>query len=172
MYFCTSTTTITENDLIADSSYSNYKRVLKSKYRQALIIQFWSTMRSVIQSDFYIKHLGTYALNTGHLTKQELTRQQNESHDQQHPPVLESQQLPQIQVDDDSSSLSPNSLNNSGSKIDTSVNTGITEAKSGNVSTPGVPNRSPLRSGIPLFYRLPTNSNNPLPSKQSPVRLK
>jgi len=157
---------------MSDSINSGNKRVLTSKYRQALITRFWSAMRLIVQSDLLIKHLGTYSPNTGHLTKQELSRQQNESHDrQQHPPVLENQPSPQIQVDD-LSSLSPNSLNNSVPKIDTSVNIGITEAKSGIVSIPGVPNRSPLRSGIPLFYRPPTSSNNPLALKQSQVRLK
>lgn len=154
-------------------SSPNNHRIVTSKYRQALIARFWSTMRSIVQADLLIKHLETYSSSTGHLTKHEL-RQQNENHErQQPPPALDNQQSPQIQQTDDStSSPSPNSTNTSVSKIDTSVSTVVTEAKSGNVLIPGVPNRSPLRNGIPLFYHPPTNTNTPPALKQSQVRLK
>lgn len=169
-----STTTITKNnDLMPGGSSPNNHRIVTSKYRQALIARFWSTMRSIVQADLLIKHLETYSSSTGHLTKHEL-RQQNENHErQQPPPALDNQQSPQIQQTDDStSSPSPNSTNTSVSKIDTSVSTVVTEAKSGNVLIPGVPNRSPLRNGIPLFYHPPTNTNTPPALKQSQVRLK
>lgn len=167
-----STTTITKNnDLMPGGSSPNNHRIVTSKYRQALIARFWSTMRSIVQADLLIKHLETYSSSTGHLTKHEPLRQQNENHERQQPPsTLDNQQSPQIQQTDDStSSLSPNSTNTSVSKIDVSVSTVVTEAKSGNVLIPGVPNRSPLRNGIPLFYHPPTN---PPVLKQNQVRLK
>lgn len=156
----------------------NTPRIVTSKYRQALIARFWSTMRSIVQADLLIKHLETYSPNTGHLSDYNISdqsRQQNENHDQQHSLKFENQQSPQIQPIDDSNNLSPNSLSVSVSKMSTSittVNTGITEAKSANILIPGVPSRSPLRSGIPLFYNPSTNSNILFPLKQSQVRLK
>lgn len=170
-----STSTITKNnDLMPGGSSPNNYRIVTSKYRQALIARFWSTMRSIVQADLLIKHLETYSSSTGHLTKHEL-RQQNENHErqQQPPSTLDNQQSPQMQQTDDStSSLSPNSTNTSVSKTDSSAGTVVAEAKSGNVLIPGVPNRSPLRNGIPLFYHPPTNSNTPPTLKQSQVRLK
>lgn len=161
-----------------DGSSLNTPRVVTSKYRQALIARFWSTMRSIVQSDLLIKHLETYSPNTGHLSDYsncEQSKQQNENHDQLQTLKIENQLSPQIQPIDDTNSLSPNSINASVSKMSTSqttVNTGITEAKSANIVVPGVSSRSPLRSGIPLFYNPSTNSNASFPSKQSQVKLK
>jgi hypothetical protein len=150
------------------------QRIVTSKYRQALIARFWSTMHSIVQTDLLVKHLETYSPSTGHLNdfnNCNTSNQQNKNHDRQQPVKQESPVSPQIQQTEDSSK-SPNSSNNINSKADIAVNTGTKEAKSVNFSASGVPNRSPLRSGMPLFYHLPTNSNTSFSVKQNQVKLK
>lgn len=166
------TTTIMKNtDYMPDRSPA---RVISSVYRQALIARFWSTMRSIIHTDLLIKHLETYSPSTGHLfDKYNQTKQQTENHDRSQPLKLE---IPpataQIQEIDDIS-LSPINLNSIIAKIEMTVKAEAAEAKSTvNLSIPGAPNRSPLRSGMPLFYHLPLNSNNYFSLKQNQIKLK
>lgn len=156
-------------DLLSDGSSNIAPRIVSSKYRQALIARFWSTMRSIVQTDMLIKHLETYSPSTGHLSDYNncnKSRKQNENYDLLQHQKVESPIIPQIQQTDDSS---PNILNTGISKTDST--TGTTESKTTNFSTAGVPNRSPLRSGMPLFYHLPTNSNS-FSIKQCQVKLK
>lgn len=167
------TTTITKNtDLIPDRSST--QRVFTSKYRQALIARFWSTMHSIVQTDLLVKHLETYSPSTGHLNDYSncnTSNQQNKTHDRQQLLKQESPVLPQIQQTEDLDK-SPNASNNSNPTTDTPANSGTKETKSVNFSASGVPNRSPLRSGMPLFYHLPTNSNTSFSVKQNQVKLK
>lgn len=157
-------------DLLPDEPSNNTPRIVSSKYRQALIARFWSTMRSIVQTDLLIKHLETYSPSTGHLidyNNSSFSRKQNENHNLQQPQKIESSLIQQI----DNSSQSPNILNFiSASKL-LDITIGVTESKTTNFSTAGIPNRSPLRSGMPLFYHLPTNSNS-FSIKQCQVKLK
>lgn len=149
-------------------------RVISSVYRQALIARFWSTMRSIVQTDLLIKHLETYSPNTGHLFDNiNQSKPQNENHDRSQPLNLEIPPVTtQIQEIDDIS-LSPINLNSIIAKIEMAVNTDASEAKSAvNLSVPGAPNRSPLRSGMPLFYHLPLNSNSYFSLRQNQIKLK
>lgn len=82
------------------------------------------------------------------------------------------QKTPQIQQINDSSQISSNETNSILNMDLTQLNTGTKEAKSVNFTGSGVPNRSPLRSGMPLFYQLPTNSNTSFALKQNQVKLK
>lgn len=167
------TTTITKNtDLIPDRSST--QRVVTSKYRQALIARFWSTMHSIVQTDLLVKHLETYSPSTGHLNDYNncnASNQQNTNHDRQQPLKQENPVSSQIQQTEDSNK-SPNSSTNSNPKAEIPANTGTKEAKSVNFSASGIPNRSPLRSGMPLFYHLPINSNTSFSVKQNQVKLK
>lgn len=170
--FAAVTTTITKNtDYMPDRSPV---RVISSVYRQALIARFWSTMRSIIHTDLLVKHLETYSPHTGHLfDKYNRLKQQTENHDRSQPLKLE---IPpataQIQEIDDIS-LSPINFNSIIARVEMKVKAEAAEAKSTvNLSIPGAPNRSPLRSGMPLFYHLPLNSNNYFSLKQNQVKFK
>jgi len=134
--------------MLPDRPSTSSKKVVTSKYRQALIARFWSTMRSIVQADMLIKHLETYSPSTGYLCDKKFESQQ-------------------VQQRDEASSLSPNSINTSTTKIDTTLNTGKTDAK----STTRAINQCLLRSGTPLFYYLPTNSNVSFSFKHSQVKL-
>lgn len=166
-----STTITKKNDLVQDRLSTSVQKTVTSKYRQALIARFWSTMRSIVQTDLLVKHLETYSPSTGHLLVNYTSNQpvkENENHDQQE---SENQLTEQIQQTDDSNKNSSN-LNND-LKSDTTVNvTATTETKSVKFSASEVPNRSPLRSGMPLFYHLPTNSNTTFSLKQTNVKSK
>lgn len=166
------TTTITKNsDLLPEiSTDTPTPRIVASKYRQALINRFWSTMRSIVQTDLLIKHLETYSPSTGHLFDYNSSHQNKENHDRQQQ-KYDNQPSPQLQQINDSN-LSPNILNNNFLNTDGTSNTGTGEGQSTNFSKSGVPNRSPLRSGMPLFYHLPTNSNTSFSLKQNQVKLK
>lgn len=211
IFFTTATTFANNTNFIPEYSYFSSPRRVNSKYRQALIARFWSTMRSIVQTDSLIKHLETYSPSTGHLIDCDISnqsRQQNENPDGQiyqkpegqlvleNQQILKSQQMqqtsqtpwveqisliqqtslvqktPQIQQINDSSQISSNENNNILNMDITQSNTGTKEAKSVNFTGSGVPNRSPLRSGMPLFYQLPTNSNTSFSLKQNQVKLK
>lgn len=183
----TATTTITRNlNLLPDRSYSSIEKKVTSKYRQALITRFWSTMHSIAQTDLLIKHLEAYSSSTGHLSNSDYCNQlieQNESQDQQlqkqenqqtveiepTSPVIQNLQVletPQIlQLDD--SSVIPSNLNSSNSKTDTVFSTEKTETNLLSFLTSEVPNKSPLYNGVPLFYYLITNSNTSFCLKQN-----
>lgn len=167
----TSTTITKKNDLVQDRLTTSAQKTVTSKYRQALIARFWSTMRSIVQTDLLVKHLETYSPNTGHLLVNYISNQpekENENHDVQ---KSENQITTKIQTTDDSNIKSGNLNNNL--KSDTTVNAGeVSETKSVKFSATEVPNRSPLRSGMPLFYHLPTNSNTSFSLKQTNVKLK
>lgn len=165
------TTTITKNsDLLPEiSTDTPTPRIVASKYRQALINRFWSTMRSIVQTDMLIKHLETYSPSTGHLFDYNSCHQNKENHERQQ--KFENQPTLQVQQISDFN-LSPSILNNNVLSTDSTSNTGTTETQSANFSKSGVPNRSPLRSGMPLFYHLPTNSNSSFSLKQNQVKLK
>lgn len=165
--------------MLPERSYSSIEQKVTSKYRQALIARFWSTMRSIAQTDLLVKHLESYSPSTGHLTKfencnqaieqneieeEQLPKQENQQVEQIEEPssqiiqnlqVLETTQILQL---DDSSVVSSN-LNSSDSKTDTVFGTEKAEAKLLSLLTSEVPKKSPLHSGVPLFYHLETNSN-------------
>lgn len=159
--------------------FNNTPRILTSKYRQALIARFWLTMRSIVQTDLLIKHLETYSPSTGYLNEYNInqTTQTNKNKNPQQTQKLESLSTPPTrQVDN--STLNPSSpiilsnLNNNILKTDKQLNTGITESKTINLSISGpvVPNKSPLRNGMPLFYQSTSNSNISFSLKQSQVK--
>lgn len=166
-----STTITKKNDLMSDRLSASTQKTVTSKYRQALIARFWSTMRSIVQTDLLIKHLETYSPSSGHLLVNYSCNQsekENKNHDSQ---KSENQLTIQIQQTDDSNKKSGNLNNNI--KTDTTVNTVVTtETKSVKFLASEVPNRSPLRSGMPLFYHLPTHSNTAFSLKQTNVKLK
>lgn len=168
------TTTITrKNILVHDRLSTNTQKTVNSKYRQALIARFWSTMRSIGQTDLLVKHLETYSSSTGHLLVVDNIPDNNEPGKENENPDLqksENQQTSPIKQTDDSS-IKLSNLNDVELKSDTIVNATATETKSVKFSASEVPNRSPLRSGMPLFYQLPTNSNT-FSVKQTPVKLK
>lgn len=150
-------------------------RVLTSKYRQALIARFWLTMRSIVQTDLLIKHLETYSPNTGYLneynTSQTTIIENNDPHQSR---KLETKIIQSIQQSDDSilSLSNPKVFSNLNNilKIDKQLNTSITELKTVDLSISGDPNRSPLRSGMPLFYQSTSISNSSFSLKQSQVK--
>lgn len=166
-----STTITKKNDLVQDRLTTNAQKTVTSKYRQALIARFWSTMRSIVQTDLLVKHLETYSPNTGYLLVNctcNQPKKENENHDVQ---KSENQTTTQIQQTDNSNKKS--SILNNNLKSDTKVNAAATtETKSVKFSASEVQNRSPLRSGMPLFYHLPTNSNTSFSLKQTNVKLK
>uniref|UniRef100_A0A2S2NRV9 Protein SZT2 n=1 Tax=Schizaphis graminum TaxID=13262 RepID=A0A2S2NRV9_SCHGA len=183
----TASTTITRNlNLLTDRSYSSLEKKVSSKYRQALITRFWSTMQSIAQTDLLIKHLEAYSPSTGHLMNSENFNQpieQNETQDKQFQKqknqqtvqieptsqVIQNLQVletPQILQLDDSSVISSN-LNSNNSKTDTVFSTEKTEANLLSFLTSEVPNKSPLHNGVPLFYYLVTNSNTSFCLKQN-----
>jgi len=179
----TATTTITRKlNLPPDRSYSSIEKKVTSKYRQALIARFWSTMRSIAQTDLLVKHLEAYSSNTGHLSildnynqsieqnevqDQQLKKQESQQTVQIEPSsqIIQNLQVleaPQILQFDDSSNLT-----NINSKKDTVFSTEKTETNLLSFLTSEIPNKSPLHSGVPLFYYLSTNSNTSFCLKQN-----
>ncbi|XP_050434218.1 uncharacterized protein LOC126841666 isoform X2 [Adelges cooleyi] len=136
-----------------------------SNYRQALITRFWSTMRSIGQTDLLVKHLETYSPSTGHLVDYN-SSSQTRQYEQQ---ILDNQQGQR----GDPLNISPSSPNSS-SKTDANkflANTVVAAATIANLSPTGIPNRSPLRSGMPLFYHLPTTTTTSALKQQLQVKL-
>jgi len=132
-------------------------------------------MRSIVQTDMLLKHLETYSPSTGHLIDYSICshpRKQNDNYDRKQL-KLEITVTPQIQ---DTVIFKPTNmnavLNNNMPKADMTLITGMSDVNSSNFLMSGIPNRSPLRSGMPLFYYLPTNSNTSFSLKQSQVKLK
>jgi len=149
-------------------------RIVSSKYRQALIARFWSTMRSIVQTDMLIKHLETYSPSTGHLIDYSvcLPRKRNENHDRKQLLKLDITVTPEMLEKAFSDPAGVNVVLNSHiHQVDETFITGMTEANSIHFFMSGVSDRSPLRSGMPLFY-LPSNSNTSFSLKQSQVKLK
>lgn len=172
----TATSSITnKSHLVRDRLSTNIQKTVSSKYRQALIARFWLTMRSIVQTDLLVKHLETYSLSTGHLLVDNILCNQSEKENEncclQKPENL---QNTQIQQTDDSGRKSSNLINiNLTTVNDTIINVAAkTESKSVKSLASEVSMRSPLRSGMPLFYHLPTNSNPAFSVKQTHSKLK
>lgn len=182
----TPTTTITRNLNLLPETYSSIESRVTSKYRQALIARFWLTMRSIAQTDLLIKHLEAYSPSTGHLNKPDNCNQPLEQNKDQQPRKQENQKIigsnlelssqvlqnlqiletPQIlQLDD--SSVNSSNLNSTNSKTDTVFSTEKTESNLLSFLASEIPNKSPLHSGVPLFYYSASNSNISFNLKQS-----
>ncbi|XP_050530001.1 KICSTOR complex protein SZT2-like isoform X2 [Daktulosphaira vitifoliae] len=165
--FPSTSTTITSTILQSDGGVVSPRGIVlnsavSSKYRQALITRFWSTMRSIAQTDLLIKHLETYSPSTGHLVDFNSCNQ-SRPYDQSF----------ENQLNQKDCSLSPSSPNSS-SKIDSSkilMNAAVSGSSVTNFSSTVIPNRSPLRSGMPLFYHLPSSSSTSALKQQLQVKL-
>jgi len=178
----TATTTITRNlNLLPDRSYSSIEKRVTSKYRQALIARFWLTMRSIAQTDLLVKHLEAYSPSTGHLINsdncnqpleqneiiQQLQKQESDETVEIEPSLQVIQNLQILETPDILQSDDSSNLNSNNSKTDTVFSTEKTEANPLNFLASEVPNKSPLLSGVPLFYYVATNSNTSFSLKQS-----
>jgi len=185
----TATTTITRDLNLLPETYNSIEKRVTSKYRQALIARFWLTMRSIAQTDLLVKHLEAYSSSTGHLNNpdncnqpleqneiiydQQLQKQENQqiigSNLEPSSQVLQNLQIletPQIlQLDD--SNVNSSNLNNTNSKTDIVFTTEKTESNLLSYMASEIPNKSPLHSGVPLFYYSASNSNTSFSLKQS-----
>jgi len=131
-------------------------------------------MRSIVQTDMLIKHLETYSPSTGHLIDYSvcMPRKRNENHDRKQLLKLDITVTPEMLETAFSGPADASFvLNGHVHQVDAAFIAEMAEANSIQFFMSAVPDRTPLRSGMPLFY-LPTNSNASFSLKQSQVKLK
>lgn len=198
VFVTAATTTITKNTTFLPEQKPMIE-VVPSKYRQALIAQFWSTMRSIIQTDLLIKHIETYSPNSGHLFEQVINNQikpQNENNENEQLTNSDNQQKSENQLTqnydqqvskDETQYAQKNkiqesqklenqqtdeanfSLNNLSTN---NSNTDSNTTSNNNKADKSILTNSALRNGMPLFYLSLATSNESFPYTRNVPKLR